>query len=306
MGRFIKHILLFSLLTFLGYYFSVILAKEFFDSPYEPMMEYRPQWFIQTKLEDLEDAGEVDLLFLGSSHCYRGFDNRIFAKAGYSSFNLGSSSQTPTVTHLLLKEYLPILKPKTVIYEVYPVCFMLDGLESSLTLLSAAPLKLTYWPAQWNMPSPKLLNTHIYASYRHLKKKPETQESMWENHRDKYHRGGFVQRTDIRYRPVKEKIDLNFDDKQLRFFEKNITLLEEQGAEIIFVYAPVAKSYLAGIKNGKLLDDYLGDFDYPFYDYNGKLPLVDSLHFYDGHHLNQKGVDIFNAAFLEDFSKRSD
>ena len=300
MGRFIKHILLFSLLAFLGYALFVILAKELFRRPWVPNMEYRPQWFIQTKLEDLKDANEVDLLFLGSSHCYRGFDNRIFKEAGYSSFNLGSSSQTPTVTNLLLKEYLPVLKPKTVIYEVYPECFMLDGLESSLALMSASPLEPAYWPALWNMPSPKLLNTEIYASYRHLSGKAETREAIWENERDIYHEGGFVQRTDIRYRPVRENIDLEFDEKQLRFFEENIALLEKQGAEIIFVYAPVAKSYLAGIKNGELLDEYLANFDYPFLDYNGKLALLDSLHFYDGHHLNQTGVDIFNAAFLED------
>ena len=77
----------------------------------------------------------VDVLFLGSSHAYRGFDPRIFRKRGYSSFNLGSSAQTPSQTKVWLKRYLKHLNPKIVIYEVYPGTFSSDGIEASLDLV---------------------------------------------------------------------------------------------------------------------------------------------------------------------------
>lgn len=48
-----------------------------------------------TRLSEVEDIKNIDILFLGSSHTYRGFDTRIFSKYGYSTFNLGTTSQTP-------------------------------------------------------------------------------------------------------------------------------------------------------------------------------------------------------------------
>ena len=36
-----------------------------------------------SRLLEVKSYGRVDLLFLGSSHTYRGFDTRIFSKYGY-------------------------------------------------------------------------------------------------------------------------------------------------------------------------------------------------------------------------------
>ncbi|NHW60088.1 hypothetical protein HA378_33495, partial [Escherichia coli] len=71
-----------------------------------------------------------------SSHAYRGFDTRVFSKNGISSFNLGSSSQSPINTQVLLKQYLDRIKPKMIVYEVYAGTLSADGVESSLDMLS--------------------------------------------------------------------------------------------------------------------------------------------------------------------------
>ena len=43
------------------------------------------------------DAGNIDTLFLGSSHCYRSVDPaQVDAALGTHSFNAGSSQQLPT------------------------------------------------------------------------------------------------------------------------------------------------------------------------------------------------------------------
>ena len=36
-----------------------------------------------------------------------------------------------------------------------------------------------------------------------------------------------------------------------------------------------------------------------YYDFNNRLHLNDTIDFYDSHHLNQTGVEIFNKAFLK-------
>ena len=58
---------------------------------------------LHSRLLEINKHQNVDVLFLGSSHAYRGFDTRIFKESGIASFNLGSSSQAPVQSLLLLK-----------------------------------------------------------------------------------------------------------------------------------------------------------------------------------------------------------
>ena len=88
-----------------------------------------------TRLNEVKNIKNIDILFLGSSHTYRGFDTRVFKKNGYNSFNLGSSSQSPIQTLTLTKRYLNQLNPKLIVYEVYPTTFTIDGIESSLDII---------------------------------------------------------------------------------------------------------------------------------------------------------------------------
>src|SRR5215217_8103310 len=73
-----------------------------------------------SRLKELDTVKNVDILFLGSSHAYRGYDVRKFNRLGYSAFNLGSSAQTPVQTELLVKTYLAQLNPKVVILDIHP------------------------------------------------------------------------------------------------------------------------------------------------------------------------------------------
>ena len=51
------------------------------------------------------DAGKVDTLFLGSSHCYRSVDPaQVDAALGTYSFNAGSSQQLPDGSYYMLRE----------------------------------------------------------------------------------------------------------------------------------------------------------------------------------------------------------
>ena len=75
---------------------------------------------LYSRIQELRTKKPVEILFLGSSHAYRGFDTRIFDAAGLKSFNLGSSAQSPMQTYVLASKYLSTLKPRLVVYEVNP------------------------------------------------------------------------------------------------------------------------------------------------------------------------------------------
>src|SRR3989338_434928 len=85
---------------------------------------------------DSEKARGVDILFLGTSRASRGFDPRIFKEWGLNTFTIGTSSQTP------LNTYYPLMQPKMLVYDLYPVVFESeDGLESFWDILFSSPLR---------------------------------------------------------------------------------------------------------------------------------------------------------------------
>ena len=79
------------------------------------------------RFRELQTVSDVDIIFIGSSHCYRGFDPRIFERLGLKTFNMGSTSQTPLNSYYLIRDKLDQLKPKLVIIELYPVILAGDG-----------------------------------------------------------------------------------------------------------------------------------------------------------------------------------
>lgn len=121
-----------------------------------------------TRMKEVKSFSDIDLLIVGSSQAYRGFDTRIFNRTGYSSFNLGSSNQTPLQSEILLKRYLDKLNPKTVIYAVYPESFSVDGIESTLHLISNDKIDLDIVKLGTQQLNLKIFNTLIYAEYRQL------------------------------------------------------------------------------------------------------------------------------------------
>ena len=102
--------------------------------------EMASRGFLNTRIKDIANYHDVDVLFLGSSHCYRTFDTRFYRSHGISCFNLGSSNQTPVQTRVLLNAYLDSLSPRYVVFEVHPDIMDQDGIESAVDLLINMPL----------------------------------------------------------------------------------------------------------------------------------------------------------------------
>ena len=138
MRKFIKKISLFILFSSLFYLIVLFVWASYLPDAFKPNINYRIGSYGHSfsRLKEVEQAKDVDIVFVGSSHAYRGFDPRIFKKEGFSCFNLGSGSQTPFQTKLLLDRYLDQLNPHVLVYEVYPATFTLDGVESAVDLLS--------------------------------------------------------------------------------------------------------------------------------------------------------------------------
>ena len=87
MNKLIKNFLLFTLFASVLYVFLVFVWALSMPKHLKPNVKYLIGSYghMYTRMEEVKETHDIDVLFLGSSHTYRGFDPRIFSKNGFSS-----------------------------------------------------------------------------------------------------------------------------------------------------------------------------------------------------------------------------
>lgn len=249
-------------------------------------------------LDDLENEKNVDILFLGSSHAYRTFDPRIWERYGYNTFNLGTSAQTHIHTGLLLNTYLEKLAPTLVVYEVYPDIFANNGVEANSIFLSYNICFDQMAEVMVQSKSVKSFNEYIYATYRNFVYSEDTYEISVDNNKQQYRGKGFVERKTNDFKEVESFTRGAILQKQIDAFRSNIRKLQEANILFVLVRAPVTKVEIDRFPDIDIYDELMKDYD-NFYDLSQMKELEDSIHFYDFHHLNQSGVEVFNPLFID-------
>lgn len=302
MKKFIYTIILFSLFTTIIYIGGIFLFGSSSKlRKLKPNIEYKLGAYghMNSRIKEIKHVNDVDVLFLGSSHSYRGFDTRIFENYGLKTFNLGSSAQTPIQTEALLNRYLDKIKPKMVVYEVFPSTFVSDGVESSLDIVSNDQNDIYSYLMAFKTNHILTYNTLLFSTLRDIFNLDNDFKEPIKNGEDTYISGGFVEKEISYYEPqeLKEK-ELTLDKKQLKAFERNINLLKEKEINFLLVFAPITKGRYSTYTNNDYYDSLMKSYG-KYYNFNEIVRLEDSLHFYDTHHLNQKGVVLFNEKLLD-------
>lgn len=254
--------------------------------------------FTAKRMHDAADAQNIDILFIGSSHCYRGYDPRIFGRENYSSYNLGSSSQTPIQSDILLKRYLSSMSPELVVIDVYPVVMQNDGVESTLDFLGNTRIQSDLAKIALESRNAVVLNTLLFRFTR--------QQMGWDTlaiHRtvkgpDTYVDGGFVENNEVMQAPQQHgSKKLEFAEDQVDAFESMIHFLQEEKVNYVIVQSPLPVSRYQSYSNNAEIDSIFGSYG-KYYNFNEIATVPDSL-FFDDSHLNQKGVEFFNTTLIE-------
>lgn len=302
MKKLLFKIFIFIVFTVILYTLFIILFFSVDTSILNKNINYRIGGYghLYSRLKEVKKTKDIDILFLGASHTYRGFDPRIFKAKGYSSFNLGSSSQTPIQTEVLLNRYLDQLNPKLIIFDVYPLIFNIDGVESATDIISndhndMHSVKMAFIENQI-----LVYNTLIYALSRQALHVHDTLNESMIKQKDTYIPGGFVQ-SELKYNNVAQSnpknTALEFRSDQLSAFKRILKIIKRKKIKLLLVQAPTSKKVFHSVTNMKYCDSLLSSFG-PYINYNYRVNLDDSLHYSDPDHLNQKGVEIFNNALL--------
>lgn len=251
------------------------------------------------RLQELKNIQDLDILFLGSSNTYRKFDTRLFEERGLKVFNLGSHAQTPIQTNILMKRHLDQLNVKTIIYEVNPGRFTSNGVEPSTDLLINGKMDLSAFEMAFNINSIQTYNALLYRIVRDIFTINPPSVKQPEQGSDRYIAGGYVEREVSYFKHLDyPKTQLVFNEDQFDAFEETLSMIKEKNIELILVYAPITSALYHSYTNIDSYDSLMHEYG-RYYNFNTISRLNDSLHFYDPHHLNQKGVLIFNDKLLE-------
>ncbi len=251
---------------------------------------------------------DLDILFLGSSHANRSFDPRFFDRFGLRTFTLGTLSQTPLNTYYLMRDHLDRLDPKLVVYEVYWGVLSMGGGESAIDLLGNAPLTGNMVRMALATRNARVFNT--LARKVLDRNAPPLEEVVPTLRRDDTYRGrGYVERSldsEGSRRFPQDRIDL--ERRQLRYLERGIRFVREAGAEVVLVVQPLPKETIAAIGNYNEIDRTLralaAQNEIAYIDFNESLQLDSHRFFFDFHHLNQRGVEVFLPRLYDELIQR--
>ncbi len=303
MRKFIKTVFFFSFISIITYIILLQIWGCFLPRRFQGNLHYNSEgkgiMFTYKRFEEAQKTKNVDILFIGSSHANRGFDPRIFRKAGYKTFNLGTGAQTPLQTLYLLKRFSQELNPKLLIFEVSPILFTFDGVESSLDIISNDNNynieKLQMIIDQNHL---KVYNTFLFSYFQHnLFNKVNNKDTVIGIH--KYIPGGYIEK-ELQFFENKNHPPKKWQFKKLQWkaFENIIKYTRKKNITLILIQAPITSSlYNSHLNNSIFNTKMINSGEY--YNFNNLINLNDSLHFYDEHHLNQNGVKIFNNSLLK-------
>lgn len=283
--------------------FGFVMPNGYAPNIRYPLNSYGHQ---RTRMAQVDASGPVDILFLGSSHAYRGFDPRIWARHGYSSFNLGSSAQTPIQTEFIVAQQLSRLKPKLVIFEVHPGPFRDEGVESAVDMIANRPVDAYTVRMAMRLKHPYVWNALAYGAIRQMSRYDDRYVEPIRRKQDTYIDGGYVERREGHFEPVGEAKRESVDPLPIQWsaFQRALETLRARGTPYLLVEAPMTRWMNEGIFRDRARFDSLMNASGRYVNMNGKVALDDSLHFFTKGHLNQDGVVLFNEALIDTLERR--
>jgi hypothetical protein len=255
------------------------------------------------RFREAEQYGPVDIVFAGSSHAMRGFDPRCFAEASFRSFNLGSRSQSPMNSFYLMQRYWAKLRPRLVIYEIYPKVFTTDGIESFYDLATNTSLSRETISMALATRQMRPINVLLALQWRRLTQ-PLEQHSQRSIVSESYTSGGYSERQGNfdTSTPI-DPTSWDLDDAQLNYLRKLIRFVHANDAQIMLVSLPITKELRDNVINyanaTARIQAIAKDEGITYIDLNQTLTLHSSQYFFDDDHLNGSGARITSGTLIE-------
>lgn len=298
----LKKVLLF-IASFLVMYFS-LFALLFFIKPGGIPFIYRAAqgniwegggtWI---KFQKFDPNKKWDVITIGSSHAYRGYDPEVFKEHGMSMYNLGTSNQHTMCTYHIVKTYFTNENCKLLILDLFDKVFSNNDIESKSDLIQnitsdkaalaiamdAADIRalnmITLRYFNKTIPPLSLDTTGYVNGYLGARKFLDPKKKDTSNLTAKYHT----------------------EKSQLKYLRLLLAYCQKEGIKTIVVSHPSPEIYPLQLHSLFLADitPILHQYQVPYYDYT-RLKELGSIKYYaDPSHLNILGVKKYNEILLK-------
>lgn len=283
--------------------------------------KYRWKEFYQ-----LPEGDQLDILFLGSSHAYRGIDpSLIDSLLDIHSFNLGSSGQTPLTSYHILKNAVHHVEPKMVVVDLYFHAFLE---ENQLSNAGNNWLEIKSSKAKWSflfnafdlyeiaaltvLPIIRKKNNVRYLLRKYLLGDDHLNDAGTYQQQGYVRQDSRVSLAELEAEQFYNQLQLKKNwalQKHLEGLRKLVRFCRENGIEVRCISAPMPSISYQKIRDKQQIQQYLSTLTrelgvaYQDDTQNPNLGLQDDLHFYDDNHLNHAGVQRWNKALIP-FLKR--
>ena len=280
----------------------------------------------------------LDWVFLGSSHAYCTFDPAQFDAAGIASFQMGMPLQTMDSTYFTLLEILKTQRPDTVVLDVYWYVLEQDFEVKQMEMLfqvmrdenfkkqylsEVLPwnerIKYTLKPVRYQADFLAFANTKLLNVMQHTFGLKKTEN--YTPGEEFYQGRGYVHfdytmsdsaYSNIAEEPIADMQNWKIAASQQKYLDKIVACCKDNDIRLILTVAPVSNVRFSRIKNYAAFSGYISDYAarnglryLDFNTVNAADALFDDDCFFDGNHLNIRGVEIADAYFLEWLSLKS-
>ncbi len=267
-----------------------------------PLITYTSNYYpskgghtFQSMKEFSNEREKWDVIFLGSSHVYRGFDPRIFSEHNIVTFNLGTSGQSIESSFIVYEKLIAEKGVKTIVLELFASQMVSTDKvdESTFDIAYNSPgynisLACLIDQADW-----RLVNLGVYKLFTTYANSIYCDST--------YVGRGFSERSD-------SANTLNFEYDQLlqpsmkkyKALEKLIVAIKQHQQQVIIVSHPMPREYpiLVHQQFTSFIRPLLNKYNVAYFDYTQTPSIASHDFFYDSNHLNQSGVCLFNSLLL--------
>jgi len=267
-----------------------ILVVNTVNEVMEPKYFFSETWPMTNTYSDFYklEKNSVDVLMLGSSHAVSSFNPQvIYDNFNITSYNLGSTQQSPLITYYWLKEALKYQSPKVVILDTltffkYTGGFVYNGMNCAETSVRKAmdsmrfsPLKIeaakniVRYDESQNALSYFLTNIRYHSRWMMLDENDFSERAMLAHGGVK----GFAtlggKNPGKEYLPFSDDESVNVEPEEMvdvakEYIGKTIELCNQEGIELVFVKIPCFES----IERYKSAKEYAQANGVPFIDFN--------------------------------------
>jgi hypothetical protein len=253
-------------------------------------------------MRDWDSNAHYDVLVMGSSHAYRGYDPREFEKQNLQLFAAGSGFQNTLATYILSKDVFHPAKNSLVIIDLFDQTFVGDGVGCYSRVIENAGSDKAAFEFVWRKPDIRTLNAF---SCRMFSKNAPVEVGDEPG----YLMNGYCPKQDtmsVLPHDMLQEDEIKFNKQFRHYLHKLVMKLKQDEVKMVFVSHPQPKTAFNENYHTQFINfiqPVIQNGGIPYLDYNSNHSLLNTVHFADANHLNQAGVTLWNEQLLYDLEK---